>query len=261
MVVRFVKLIINLLATTVQVIYFLFFFLLVYWPVYVFIFFFFRNKQAGFQAATHYYLNIFFIVARIVAPGLKIRVPDAERIAALKSSIVICNHISYLDPLLIISVIKHAVSLVHEGVFHAPIFGWVVKNSGFLSSSVESDDEFWSDKIVQRMKETLAAGGNVFIFPEGTRSKTGRLGKFKKGAFFFAGELNAPVEMLYVRGTDELYPPQKKLFDVCRKTIIELRYIGRLPAWENGAQSSIIDMKDKAQGVYQQMESGLKEAE
>lgn len=258
---RSVKLIINCLATLVQVVYFVFFFLLVYWPVYVFVFFWAKNRNAGFQAATHYYLKIFFLVVRLVAPGLKIRIRDEDRIASLKSSIIICNHISYLDPLLIISVIKHAVSLVHEGVFQAPIFGWVATNSGFLSSSIESEDEFWSDKIIGRMKETLAVGGNIFIFPEGTRSKAGKLGRFKKGAFFFAGKLDAPVEMLHVRGTDELYPPQKKLLDVCRKTTIELRYIGSLSTGDNGARLSVIDIKDKAQGVYRQYESELEETE
>jgi 1-acyl-sn-glycerol-3-phosphate acyltransferase len=59
----------------------------------------------------------------------------------------------------------------------------------------------------------LASGGNLFICPEGTRSRDGRIGRLNKGAFKIARRCRKPLKVLLIRNTNKLFQPGKFLFN------------------------------------------------
>ena len=62
----------------------------------------------------------------------------------------------------------------------------------------------------------------MFIFPEGTRSRDGRIGNLNKGAFKIARICNAPVVVLFIKNTDKLFPPGKFLFNARRANTVSV---------------------------------------
>jgi len=74
----------------------------------------------------------------------------------------------------------------------------------------------------------LASGGNVFIFPEGTRSRDGRIGNLNKGAFKLAKMCKAPVKVLFIENTDKLFKPGKSLFNAHRPNTVTVTLIGEM---------------------------------
>ena len=57
------------------------------------------------------------------------------------------------------------------------------------------------------MGDYLSSGGNLFIFPEGTRSRDGKIGKFNDGAFKIAKRFEAPIKVLQIKNTNGLFTP------------------------------------------------------
>ena len=74
----------------------------------------------------------------------------------------------------------------------------------------------------------LASGGNLFIFPEGTRSRDGRIGSLNKGAFKLAKMFKAPVKVLFVENTEKLFKPGKFLFNVHRPNTVTVALVGEM---------------------------------
>jgi len=112
--------------------------------------------------------------------------------------------------------------------FKLPIFGWVLKNSGYLPS--ETGDEFNTLMIeqIEGMERYLASGGNLFVFPEGTRSRDGRIGRLNKGVFKIARRCHAPIKILFIKNTDRLFRPGKFLFNTCIPNKIRIELIGSI---------------------------------
>jgi 1-acyl-sn-glycerol-3-phosphate acyltransferase len=81
-------------------------------------------------------------------------------------------------------------------------------------------------KNIENIREYLASGGNVFIFPEGTRSRTGRLGPFNRGAFSIARYCRAPIQCLMIRNTNRLFVPGRFRFNTCVPVAIDVERIG-----------------------------------
>jgi long-chain acyl-CoA synthetase len=73
---------------------------------------------------------------------------------------------------------------------------------------------------IQKLAEILRKGKNVIIFPEGTRSKTGKLGNFKKTFAILSQELNIPVVPVAINGSFDLLPPGSSFPRLFRKVSV-----------------------------------------
>lgn len=245
---QLIKTTVDILVMTVLALYFALGFLVGFLPLYLAVLLFSRDREPGFQNLTHFFFRSFFWLTQVLVPGLTIRV--SEEIHNIRSSVIVCNHVSYLDPILLISLFKRQKTIVMSVLFKIPIFGWVVRHSGYLPVTIGKDLSMPMTDRIQRLKDYLASGGNIFIFPEGTRSKDGELGSFRSGAFKIAKVCQAPIEVLYIKNTDILYTPGRFLFNTCVRNIIEVERICRIEPDFAGKSLSTFDLMERTRKVY-----------
>ncbi|WP_116999859.1 lysophospholipid acyltransferase family protein [Desertimonas flava] len=139
------------------------------------------------------------VVHQVLNPLWKFRThgtlpPDPRR-----PYVVVSNHESFVDILLISHLPWEMKWLSKSEFFKIPFVGWLMQLAGDIPL-VRTD----AKSIVQAMKECgdrLDKKVSVMIFPEGTRSASGELGEFKDGAFRLAIEKQVPIVPLVVHGT------------------------------------------------------------
>lgn len=112
-----------------------------------------------------------------------------------KPAIIICNHQSSLDIVPLIMLHPKILMFTNNRKWNAPFFGPVIRMADYFpSEQVEQN----LDKIAERIKN----GYSIVIFPEGTRSETGLIGRFHKGAFYLAEKLNIDILPILIHGTN-----------------------------------------------------------
>ena len=128
----------------------------------------------------------------------KIKVLNPEKIPKMKGGYIIaCNHQSNLDPPMVAAVVRGKFSFIaKEELFHK---GWFIKTiitwCGAFPVSRGSGDDAPIRKSVEAVKKNRI----LVIFPEGTRSKTGVIGRVKSGVVLIASEADAPVLPVCIR--------------------------------------------------------------
>jgi 1-acyl-sn-glycerol-3-phosphate acyltransferase len=109
---------------------------------------------------------------------------------------------------------------------------------------------------LENIKEHLAAGGNFFVFPEGTRSRDGRLATFNKGVFSIARYCNAPLALVYIKNTNKLFRPGTFLLNTSDNIEIEVELIGSLAPDYGSDIFSISTVADEARNIFEQRIAG-----
>jgi 1-acyl-sn-glycerol-3-phosphate acyltransferase len=156
-------------------------------------------------------------------PRLKMRIDPA--LADVRSAVIVCNHVSYIDPLLMISLFSRHTTIVKARLFHIPIFGWMLKMSGYLPAESQGALAAHLVEQMEGMPDFLAEGGNLFVFPEGTRSRDGALGPFNSGAFKIAKLCRAPLAVVRIVHSDRLFTPGRFLFNTCQANTLTVQLL------------------------------------
>lgn len=115
--------------------------------------------------------------------------------------VVVANHESFVDILLISHLPFEMKWLSKKEMFKIPIAGWLMYLAGDIK--LDRGDKDSATKAMDRCKWYLKKKVCIMIFPEGTRAADGELGKFKDGAFRLAIEAQVPILPLAVHGTKE----------------------------------------------------------
>ncbi|MEW5852254.1 MAG: lysophospholipid acyltransferase family protein [Myxococcota bacterium] len=118
--------------------------------------------------------------------------------------VVVCNHESHADSVLINHLPLDARWLAKKEIMDIPFLGWMMRMAGDIS--VKRGDQDSGRHAMEQMAEYLRQGVSVFLFPEGTRSTTGELGAFKSGAFKLAIETQRPILPMVLTGCGEALP-------------------------------------------------------
>lgn len=195
---------------------------LLFFPLYL------RLKDTAFvlQRLLHLHMKYFFALTRLLVPKTSFAI--AENVRFLRSSIIICNHISYLDAILLVSLFPRQTTIVKNTFFSVPIFGWLLKKAGYIPSAPAAMSGPAMIDHLESIKRHLAAGGNLFVFPEGTRSRSGQLGSFNKGVFSIARYCRKGLKLVLIQNTDKLFPPGTFVFQRRQKQTITVRLIASL---------------------------------
>ncbi|MCE7041539.1 trifunctional MMPL family transporter/lysophospholipid acyltransferase/class I SAM-dependent methyltransferase [Dyadobacter sp. CY312] len=148
------------------------------------------NRSLSFYARTVIYSG----------PHVKKNVSGKEHLNVDKPVIFIANHTSFLDILLAIMLSPKIVLMVKGWVYNSPFFGPIIRYAGY----VYTDDG--PEENIQKMRALVADGYSLLVFPEGTRSQDGTIGRFHKGAFFLAEQLELDIQPLLIHGASEVLP-------------------------------------------------------
>ena len=141
--------------------------------------------------------------------GFRIQVIGKENLPKDGRGFVLAsNHISAIDPVFIVIARywgKRMLIMAKDELFHInPLLSWMFRNVGVFGVERGKGDT----KVVEQAIEKVKKGQGMLIFPEGTRSKTGELGKVKSGAFVVASQAGVemiPCRIIYQHGIMKLF--------------------------------------------------------
>ncbi|MBL7703729.1 MAG: 1-acyl-sn-glycerol-3-phosphate acyltransferase [Ferruginibacter sp.] len=169
-----------------------------------------------------------------------------------KPAIIICNHQSSLDIVPLIMLYPKILMLTNKKKWNAPIFGPVIRMADYFpTEEIEQN----VDRIADRMKH----GYSLVIFPEGTRSEDGTIGRFHKGAFYLAEKLQADILPIIIHGTNHTLTKKDSLL---KNGQLTLKYLPRIKPDDTGFGNNYTE-RAKLVGRYfrQEFETLRKEIE
>ena len=254
-VLKYIKPVVDFVITSLLWIYYVFGYLLFFSPLYLASSMFSSNREVAFQRLNHFFFRGFFFLIRTIAPQQELHIQ--EEVLSIRSSVIVCNHLSYLDPLLLISLFEKQKTIVKSVFFRVPLFGWLMKTSGYVPSRAGEEFPSLMIKSIEGMRDYLSSGGNLFIFPESTRSRDGKIGRFRQGAFKIARLCDAPIKVLLIRNSDILFRPGRFLFNTCVKNTIEVKLIGSIePDYKNNS-FSISGLMEQVRSLFETQNANL----
>ncbi len=147
------------------------------------------RKRAA-RKTVHYSFK-FFVALMHYLGAIHFTVRDREALAALRGQLILANHPSLIDVVVLISVIPDADCVVKAHLFKNPFMRGVIESTGYISNQ---DPE----GLLVDCEASLRQGNNLIVFPEGTRTLPGAQLKFKRGAANIALRCNAPVTSVLI---------------------------------------------------------------
>ncbi|MBX6360472.1 MAG: 1-acyl-sn-glycerol-3-phosphate acyltransferase [Acidobacterium ailaaui] len=136
--------------------------------------------------------------------GIQVKAEGLERLDPRQRYIFMSNHVSNLDPPVLLPLIPGRTSVfLKRALMKIPVLGYAMQLGNFVP--VDRDGRVESAKqSVEKGREVLASGLHMTTFVEGTRSPDGRLLPFKKGPFYLAMEAGVPVVPVSISGTESM---------------------------------------------------------
>ena len=157
------------------------------------------------SVATLYRLGHWGVRLALFLAGTRIVLEGRENLGDVRNTVFISNHVSHLDaPVLFEALGTDLKAVVKKEIFAWPFLGPVLRRAGFVA--VDRRDRIQSGQALSRAAESLRAGHCFLVFAEGTRSRTGELGAFKKGGFVISLEAGSRIVPVVVQGGRELMP-------------------------------------------------------
>ncbi len=134
---------------------------------------------------------------------LPVKTEGTEQIEPRQSYIFLANHQGYFDIFLIYGYLGHNFKwMMKEYLRKIPFVGYACEKSKQI---YVGDTRASMQKTVIQAQETLRGGMSMVIFPEGTRTYSGEMGPFKKGAFTLAGEIGLPIVPITINGSFHIF--------------------------------------------------------
>lgn len=115
------------------------------------------------------------------------------------------NHSSMLDILVVLAALPVDLKIIHKkSLSYVPFFGWSIAILGHIP--IDRSNPFRARRSLDRAAERIRGGASVLAFPEGTRSRDGSVGHFKRGSFSLAISAGAPIVPVSLVGVKALVP-------------------------------------------------------
>ncbi len=174
------------------------------------------------------------------------RVYNPERVPLQGPVILASNHASFLDPPLVGAGLRRGINyLARENLFRFPVMGWVLRNWDV----VPVDREGGGAKGLKAILDRLLAGGAIILFPEGTRSRDGKLQPARSGIGLTVIKSTAPVVPVRVFGTFEAHG-RHMVFPRPRRVAVKY---GQPMTFEQLRAEAKVCSKTRLKEIYQQV--------
>ncbi len=160
------------------------------------------------QQRAIYYASQLWSTAILTSCGIRLTVEGLEHIDATKPCIFIANHQSHMDiPVVFKALPVPLFFIAKKELKRVPFMGWYMTAVGMIFIDRKNREAAF-DNLRKAGKEVVN-GKNVFSFPEGTRSKTGKLGLFKRGTFVLAKSNDITLVPVGISGASAIIPAGK----------------------------------------------------
>ncbi|MEW6555258.1 MAG: lysophospholipid acyltransferase family protein [Actinomycetota bacterium] len=138
---------------------------------------------------------------------MRVKVIGRENIDRDQSYIVASNHQSSYDIFVLFGWLGIDLKwVIKKELRRYPVFGYATLKGGNIIIDRSNPGEAY--KSLENARQKIQGGTSIIMLPEGTRSRTGELGEFKKGAFVLARELGLPILPVSITGTRSILPPK-----------------------------------------------------
>jgi len=153
----------------------------------------FKNEKA--KTLYHRILAAYTWSVIYIMGNVKKKIMNPEQEELLKPAVLIANHQSFLDILIMTMLHPKVILLTNEWVWNSPLFGKLVKLAGYypVAKGIENG--------ISELQEKVQAGYSIVVFPEGTRTPDAHIRRFHKGAFFLAEKLQLDLLPVVIHGT------------------------------------------------------------
>lgn len=161
-----------------------------------------------------YQRKVHHLVAKVwalftVYPFFKIEFDGLENLPSPDTpAVYVSNHQSFLDIYTLLTLGRTFKFISKTSIFLFPVVGWAMYLMGTIP--LKRMDSRSQVDCLRRCMDLVKKGTSIFVFPEGTRSKDGKLGDFKKGAFSIAAKTGVPVVPIALIGTGKIMPAGKE---------------------------------------------------
>ena len=151
-------------------------------------------------------------------PAWSVKIYGKENIDPKETYIIVSNHQSLVDILVAFTLFIHFKWVSKAELFHVPLIGWNMSLNRYIKLRRGKSDSI--KQMYATCEKHLKQGSSIYLFPEGTRSETGKMRPFKEGAFILAKRMNRPILPLVINGSSTALP--KNSFNFHGKTRIEV---------------------------------------
>ncbi len=152
------------------------------------------HRFTSFWASLYTWLN----------PAWPVEIEGRERLYEASPAVLVANHLSLVDILVLFRLQSDFKWVSKLENFRVPLIGWNMTLCDYIP--LRRGDGASIRVMMQRCDEALAKGSSILMFPEGTRSPTGRLRAFKSGAFELAARNRVPIQPIVIRGSSQALP-------------------------------------------------------
>ncbi len=176
-------------------------------------------QRSSKKKAYHRLLTGFARLLIRIAPGKRLTILDQGNENFGKPAIVISNHQSFLDILIMLAVSPRLILMTNQWVWNSPIVGPLVRYADSVPAfeGIESN----TDLVLDKLRE----GFSIVIFPEGTRSADGKVHRFHKGAFYLAEKYGIDILPVVMHGAGETIAKGDLMIN---NTGVTLRFLPRI---------------------------------
>jgi 1-acyl-sn-glycerol-3-phosphate acyltransferase len=161
-----------------------------------------------------------------VMPAWSITIKGRSKIRHNAHYIIVSNHQSQLDILVAFRLFFPFKWVSKAEVFKLPFIGWNMSLNRYIK--LKRGDKKSISKMMAECEKAIKDGNSIYIFPEGTRSKTGELRPFKHGAFILARKMKVPILAVAINGTKNALPKHSLNFhgkhDIRLDVLAEISY-------------------------------------
>ncbi|NHZ36567.1 MFS transporter [Massilia rubra] len=142
-----------------------------------------------------------FVAWMLIHTIHRVKTVDVERIPEEGPAVLVCNHVSYVDALVIGAASPRPIRFVMDHkIFKMPLMGWLFRTARAIPIAPAKEDPFLMEKAYIDIAQALHEGDLVCIFPEGRLTSTGEMGEFRGGIAKIVERSKVPVIPMALRG-------------------------------------------------------------
>jgi 1-acyl-sn-glycerol-3-phosphate acyltransferase len=184
-------------------------FIIIFFPI-IFIVWLFVLPFDRKRTVVHWMLIFHAMAVSYLVPIWKIKIEGRKKAVKGTTYIIISNHQSILD-ILLIDCLRYRFKWISKiENKKVPILGLYIKMADYIT--VDRDDKESKERMLVESLKRLEDGTSLMFYPEGTRSSDSQIGFFKRGAFQLALSANTPILPILIDGTGDILPKHGFIF-------------------------------------------------